>query len=172
MSTASRMRVPQQVAHGTACRCGYTESDTNPWMACRSPMGNIYLVADLYCIYEMTFIWFLKKSTIGSLASYPGHHVFQRCTPKIGRAWSIMSCNDDGWTQFRTRFEDLCPIAHTNISTYVHMYSTQLASQKSTADLELLAKGDRIKRTADKGLRRRPGIDLCLRRVSKLLFES
>lgn len=41
-----------------------------------------------------------------------------------------MSCNDDGWTQFRMWFENLHPIAHTNVYTYVHMYSTQLASQE------------------------------------------
>ena len=32
-------------------------------------------------------------------------HVFQRYTQKIGKAWSIMWCNDDVWTLFGTLFE-------------------------------------------------------------------
>ena len=39
-----------------------------------------------------------------SLVPRPSH-VFQRCKRKIGKAWSIMWCDDDVWKLFGTRFE-------------------------------------------------------------------
>ena len=52
------------------------------------------------------------------VASYPGLPVFFNVARwKIGKAWSIMWCNDDVWTLFGTRFWNLRPFTHAPASS-------------------------------------------------------
>ena len=88
----------------------------NPWHICNYNIIELYVLVNIawarvaHIGYCGEFMVILFKAEVLNWANHyislipRPSHVFQRCTWKIGKAWSIMWCNDDMWTLFGMRF--------------------------------------------------------------------